>query len=229
MDLEFNSNKVTIPFSIIFDLDGTLIDSKESILNSIGYSLSSLGIQPKIPVSRGLIGPPLLEMLSIITGQHDPLVLSSIATKFKAHYDEKGWMQCIAYAGIYQLLKNLTESNCNLYIATNKRLEPTLKIIRHLGWSHFFKMVYCIDLNGADKLFSSKSKMISSLLAAGSINSNSAIYIGDRIEDFESANANNLRCILVDWGYSERELGRNGTSIVVSNVGELQSTLYGMK
>lgn len=229
MDFEFKSNKGVSSFTVIFDLDGTLIDSQESILNSIKQALSSLGIEPKIPISSEIIGPPLLETLSIITGENDQLTLSTIASRFKALYDDKGYKESVAFKGVHQLLKNLFKNNCNLYIATNKRLDPTQKIISHLGWTHFFKKVYCIDLKGANKMFSDKAEMLSYLLSAESINLNTAVYVGDRFEDYEAANANNLRCLLVNWGYGEIEFNSNGALKILNNLDELQFALIGMR
>lgn len=228
MGFKFRSKKGVSSFSVIFDLDGTLIDSQESILNSIKQALSGLGIEPKIPISSEIIGPPLLETLSVITGENDQLTLSAIASHFKAQYDDKGCKESIAYKGVDQLLKNLVKNNCNLYIATNKRLEPTQKIISHLGWTNFFKKVYCIDLKGANKMFSDKAEMLSSLLSAESINLNAAVYVGDRFEDYEAANANNLRCLLVNWGYGEIELNSNSALKILSNLDELEFALIDM-
>jgi len=220
--------KTSVPSkSIIFDLDGTLIDSQESILGAIEYALDSLGIEAKIPVSRDLIGPPLIETISKITGLSDQSKINELAKKFKEHYDEIGYKDAIVYPGMNELIKSLIESGYVLYVATNKRLKPTLKIIKYLSWGPFFNSVYSIDLNGDGAVFKNKAEMIHALLSEQSIDISSAVYVGDRIEDYEAATANNIPCILVDWGYGENKSNVDKILIRASCAVQLQKILRG--
>ena len=210
--------------SIIFDLDGTLIDSQESILNAIRVALNELGVEAKIPVTKELIGPPLIDTLSKITGLKDRLILNTVANKFKLHYDSAGYTNSVVYPGINHLLERLHNQGYVLYVATNKRLIPTKKIVDHLSWGSLFSAVYSIDLN-ADKPFKNKSEMISALLRNELIDPNSAIYIGDRDEDYEASKENYLPCILVDWGYGVKIPTHNDDQFFVSNPIELLNTI----
>jgi phosphoglycolate phosphatase len=210
--------------SIIFDLDGTLIDSQESIVNAIKLALEGLGLESNIPITRDLIGPPLSDTLLKITNVRDSSSLELLVDEFKLHYDSEGYKDCQVYPGINDLLKNLHTQGCTLYIATNKRLMPTKKIVDYLSWGSLFSGVYSIDLN-AERPFKNKGEMISALLYDKHIDISSAIYVGDRVEDYEAAKANRLPCVLVAWGYGNPDLMLDDNPYVVSNPDGLLNAL----
>jgi phosphoglycolate phosphatase len=209
---------------VIFDLDGTLIDSQQSILNAIKIALNESGLQAKIPVTKELIGPPLIDTLSRITAVKDRLILNAVANRFKLHYDAVGYRDSVVYPGIHNLLESLHNQGYVLYVATNKRLIPTKKIIDYLSWGSLFSAIYSIDSN-EEKPFKNKSEMISALLREKAIDIKSAIYIGDRVEDYEAAKFNGLPCILVDWGYGEIRSKPNYDQLGTSDIIELLNTL----
>jgi phosphoglycolate phosphatase len=192
---------------IIFDLDGTLIDSAPSILECFKLVLESRKIEPICPLSPDLIGPPLSETLSRITGINEPNVLSKLAEDFKAHYDLGGYKKTVSFFGVSELLRQYSSSGFCLHIATNKRLMPTTLILSHLGWMQYFKSIYALD--SASPSFVNKTAMLSALIAAEKINPISAIYIGDRAEDHESAVKNGLNFLGASWGYRDQKLLSN--------------------
>jgi len=213
--------------SVIFDLDGTLIDSQESILDAITIAINESGLEAIIPVTKELIGPPLIDTLSKITAVKDGATLNALANKFKLHYDATGYRDSVVYPGIHNLLRGLHDQGYILYLATNKRLIPTRKIVDHLSWDYLFSAVYSIDSNSA-KPFNNKGEMISALLVNESIDLKSAIYIGDRVEDYEAAKDNSLPCILVQWGYGEKLVKYNDDHIRVSDPIELLNAIKGV-
>ena len=77
--------------NIIFDLDGTLIDSSTGILTAIEMAFDSCNISLKKPLDITLIGPPLNKLLPILAGTHDEKVLEALTDAFKANYDAKGY------------------------------------------------------------------------------------------------------------------------------------------
>ncbi len=206
--------------SIIFDLDGTLIDSQESILNAIRAALNELGVEAKIPVTKELIGPPLIDTLLKIIEVKDRLILNTVADKFKLHYDSTGYRNSVVYQGIQHLLDRLFKQGYVLYVATNKRLIPTKKIVDYLSWDSLFYAVYSIDLN-AKKPFKNKGEMISVLLRNELIDPNSAIYVGDRDEDYDAAKANGVPCVLVDWGYGKNSKFKSNIEYVANSPKDL--------
>ncbi|TXI79142.1 MAG: HAD family hydrolase [Dechloromonas sp.] len=184
---------------IIFDLDGTLIDSAPAILASFREAFTSTGIAPVRSIDESVIGPPLTETLQLLSGSDDPALIGRLADAFKASYDSEGYKATAAYAGVGELLAQLAAAGRQLSIATNKRIHPTRLILAHLGWLDYFSHVYALDL--FTPRLPNKAAMIARLLADQNIPRDQAIYIGDRSEDGESADANNLPFIAATWGY----------------------------
>jgi len=184
---------------ILFDLDGTLIDSAPAILASFHDAFAQTGIAPVRAIDASVIGPPLTETLQLLSGSADPALVARLAEAFKASYDSEGYKATAAYAGVGALLAELAAAGLSLSIATNKRIHPTRLILAHLGWSDFFSHVYALDL--FTPRLPDKAAMIGRLLADQAIPKDQAIYIGDRSEDGESADANGLPFIAVTWGY----------------------------
>jgi len=184
---------------IVFDLDGTLIDSAPAILASFRAAFAQTGIAPAVAIDASVIGPPLTETLQLLSGSADPALIGRLAEAFKASYDGAGYRETAAYAGVGELLAELAGAGLTLSIATNKRIHPTRLILDHLGWRGHFTHVYALDL--ISPRLPNKAAMIARLLADQGIAKEQAIYIGDRSEDGESADANGLPFIAVTWGY----------------------------
>ncbi len=75
-----------IVVTAVFDLDGTLIDSSSGILSALAAAFTSCGVKPVRPLVSQVIGPPLLEMLSLLSGSSDAALIDRLAEKFKYHY-----------------------------------------------------------------------------------------------------------------------------------------------
>ena len=184
---------------ILFDLDGTLIDSAPAILASFREAFAQGGLTPVRSIEESVIGPPLTETLQLLAGSDDPALIARLSDAFKASYDSEGYKATAAYAGVGPLLAELAGAGLTLSIATNKRIHPTRLILDHLGWSAHFAHIYALDL--FSPRLPDKAAMIGRLLADQAIPKAEAIYIGDRSEDGESADANALPFIAVTWGY----------------------------
>lgn len=184
---------------VLFDLDGTLIDSAPAILASYRDAFAAAGCEPVVPIDSSIVGPPLLETLQMLAGTADAGVIEALASGFKASYDSTGYRQTAAYEGVGEMLQRLANAGCTLAIATNKRLLPTQLILAHLGWAQHFAAVYALDL--FEPRLPHKAAMIARLMQDLGIARDQAVYVGDRSEDGESADANGLPFIAATWGY----------------------------
>jgi phosphoglycolate phosphatase len=187
--------------SIIFDLDGTLIDSAPSILSSLQAALGAAAICPNRPLDQNLIGPPLAQIMAEVLGDEHQERIPEIIELFKVHYDTTGYLNTIFYPGIPEMLAQLQKKNIDLYIATNKRITPTLKILNHLGWSGFFKEVYSLDY--FKPAVADKATMLARVVSDLNYCVNDLVYVGDRSEDAEAAQKNSIPFLFASWGYGE--------------------------
>ena len=185
---------------VLFDLDGTLIDSAPSILETFAEILQAKGIEPVFPLDNRIIGPPLRGVLQQLLGDDDPLLIQELSEDFIKRYDSHSYKRSVPYDGIEAMLGDLTSMNCKLYVVTNKRIVPTKRIIEHLGWScHFQDRLYSAD--AFQPTLASKAQAIERVLSGHQIPKQDAIYIGDRSEDQEAAEACSLDFLPVNWGY----------------------------
>jgi len=184
---------------IIFDLDGTLIDSAPAILASFRAAFAAAGRPPVVAIDESIVGPPLAETLALLAGTNDAAVIGELTQRFAAVYDTTGLLETAAYPGVGDMLRRLADRGLRLHIATNKRIHPTRKILTHLGWDGLFDSVYALDL--FTPRLPDKAAMIGRLLSDRAISTDAAVYVGDREEDGLSAEANRLRFLAATWGY----------------------------
>ncbi|MEI6826594.1 MAG: HAD family hydrolase [Desulfuromonadales bacterium] len=185
--------------AVIFDLDGTLIDSSPSILKCFGQVLNEARLQPLVPLTDSLVGPPLRQTLVKLVGSADNVLLDRLVDSFKACYDTVGYKATDVYAGVDAMLAHLSEVGIPLAIATNKRRIPTLKIIEYLGWVKYFQMVGTLDT--PDRPHANKAALIRFILNEMWVSSDRALYVGDKGEDGEAAEANGMAFCAAGWGY----------------------------
>ena len=184
--------------NIIFDLDGTLIDSSRGVLSSLDQICLENNIEIERPILKKIIGPPLRETLLRLTKIDDERSIDHLLNCFKLEYDSNGYKDTIVFEGINRMLSSLYDNGINLYIATNKRKNPTNKIINMLTWCKFFKGIYSIDSFNHVK---TKGDLLSHIVEK--FNLKNCIYVGDHMDDLHAAKAASLQCIMVGWGFGD--------------------------
>lgn len=197
----------------IFDLDGTIIDSSEEILDCINKALkkNSLTID-KNKLKPELIGPPITSIIKeLIPELQDEEIIKNIMRSFRDIYDNKDKYINKFYTGIYDILNNLQTSQKNLFIATNKPKKPTLKIIEQMKLN-MFKDVYTIDKFEKPM---NKYEMIVSIIKNNNLQQDETIMVGDSLNDILSAKQAGIKSIGVLWGYGldKNELIKNADYI----------------
>jgi phosphoglycolate phosphatase len=185
--------------AIIFDLDGTLIDSAQSILVSMQRAFEPCGLVPVLPLEASLIGPPLRETLQRLSPESDSAQIEQLAQSFISSYDEQGCLEAHPFSGIDEMLHDLKQRGFALHIVTNKRAYPTQKILAHLGWKGLFGRVYATDTFVEERY--SKSHLLGLLMMDLNLQSKDCVYIGDREEDAIAAHENDMKFLWAGWGF----------------------------
>ena len=185
--------------TLVFDLDGTLIDSLPGIRASLAEAFSTVGRQMPDNDLRNTIGPPISVIARRIAPPLTDEEVSQIERHYRKAYDSVGWRYTVAFDGVIQTLQSLRQCGLRLFIVTNKPRTPTEKIIAYLGWQDFFDGILSRD--SRTPVYASKADILRDLLDAYGLAAHSALMLGDTVEDEEAAVANNLRFVHVSYGY----------------------------
>jgi phosphoglycolate phosphatase len=188
---------------IIFDLDGTLIDSAPPILACFDRLLFEWGVSRKVELDVDLIGLPLIETIARITGEKNLTVLQEMSESFKNDYDQNGVFDTSLYPDVEKALVRLREQGVRIHIATNKRAIPTTLILKNLGIWTYFETVYTPDRRSPP--FVTKSDLIAAQLAENRFPLKRCCYVGDKFDDGQAAQENGLKFFLASWGYGDKK------------------------
>jgi len=187
--------------TIIFDFDGTLIDSSPEIMQAFRMVARNIIPEREYFIDKMIIGPTLIETAQLILNSKDNNKVNKFTKEFIKIYDNILAQKTKTYSGVSQTLLKLKKKSFKLSIVTNKRLVPTKKIVELYKWENIFDHIICSDSKG---FVASKSLNIKKLLDKDSFYLNSFL-LGDTINDGISANENNLKFIRAKYGYGKNE------------------------
>lgn len=186
--------------SILFDLDGTLTDSGEGIMNCAEFALRHFGIPvPARDTMRVFVGPPLSDTFMRF-GVPESNVQEAIEV-YRSRYIPVGKYENALYPGIYQLLEALHRDGFKLYVATSKPEAMSIEILEHFEIAKFFDRICGASL---DSSRSTKDEVIAYLLEEVRPDGN-LIMVGDTKYDVLGAAVHKLPTIGVSWGYGTVE------------------------
>ncbi len=212
------------PYSnILFDLDGTLTDSAEGVINSIKYALSQYGIEGTPEEFKKLIGPPLQHSFQKIYGFNEEEA-QKVVEHYRDYFREKGILENRLYPGIPGLLAALKGQNCRIYLATSKPTVFAEKVLSNFEISSFFNEIVVSNLDGSRVL---KAEVIGEVIRlAGGMAPTETVMVGDRREDIAGAKAHQFHSIAVSYGYATlEELEAAKPDAIAGTVAELQELL----
>lgn len=210
--------------TILFDLDGTLTDPKEGIINSIEYALHKFNIEVEERADLTVfIGPPLQESFQKYLGFNPEQAWQAIRY-YREYFAEKRLFENKVYPGIRELLEKLQAEHVLLAIATSKPTIYTERILEHFQLKRFFHIVIGSNLDGTRV---KKGDVIRAVLEKiPTTNTNSIVMVGDREHDIIGAKENLIEAIGVTYGYgSEEELKAAGARYIAHSVAQLQKML----
>ncbi len=209
------------PKSIFFDLDGTLTDSGEGIINCAQYTLAHYDLPiPTRKEMRVFVGPPLHESFPRF-GVPVEKVEEAIAI-YRSRYIPIGKFENAPYPGIRELLARLQGEGHKLYVATSKPEKISIEILDHFDLSRYFTVICGASM---DQSRSTKSAVIAWLLTrCGS--AENAIMVGDTAFDVLGAKEHGIPTVGVSWGYGEvADMVKAGACAIVDTMEELYEVL----
>jgi phosphoglycolate phosphatase len=176
--------------SAIFDLDGTLTDSKPGILGCLTNTLEAHGIAWTGPLDW-FIGPPADYSMRRLMPDADEPRRAALLHDYR-----------LCYAGVHAVLQTLQASGWQLFVCTSKREDFTARILEKFALSGYFLAVYA---DTAGSLHHTKTALLRRLLEEQSLDPATTVMVGDRNFDIEAARANGVTSIAVTYGYGTSE------------------------
>jgi phosphoglycolate phosphatase len=187
---------------ILFDLDGTLIDSLPGIEYAVDCALSEFGLPPRISSLRPMIGPPIREIFARLLGPvASNETLSGLEAVFRRVYDGSGWKKTVVHATAVHTLSALRGAGARLYLVTNKPKLATELILEEFGLAAYFSRV--LSRNSRMPPFESKAAMLTHLISVENLSPKDCLYVGDTSEDYHAGTEAGIPVALVLLGYGD--------------------------
>ncbi len=197
---------------ILWDLDGTIMESGSGVLSSVRYALDKLGVELPESEVRKFIGPSLFD--SFTNTAHMSEEDAEKAIKFyRELYESKGIFDASVYEGIPETLDVLKKEGYRQFVVTSKPQHMAQRVLDHFGIKP-----YMDGLVGPaeDDHSSDKAKLIRTAMDSNGIEKSEAVMIGDRCFDINGANDVGIHSIGVLYGYgSKEELEKHGAELIV--------------
>lgn len=203
--------------AILFDLDGTLTDSGEGIMNCAAFALEYYGIPvPPREELRVFVGPPLRDMFFKFGVPENKL--DEAVDVYRSRYLPTGMLENRPYDGIRELLAELSKLGYRLFVVTSKPETTSVRILEHFGMESYFEKIAGATFDGKRD---SKSQVIAYLLEQVEDISD-AIMVGDTAYDVIGAASHGIATIGVSWGYGEvADMQAAGAKAIAYNTEEL--------
>lgn len=208
---------------IIFDLDGTISDSRKGIFNAYYYTFSKLGLSdPGKNVLKSLIGPPLQKGFTEVFGLKGDLNDEAVKV-FREYYAAKGLFENELYFGIKELIQQLYSYGGSLYIATSKYIVYANQVLQYFGIQQYFREIAGADYSG----HASKVDLITGLIRRNGIQDPlDVVIIGDTRYDIDAATELAIDSIGVTYGFcTEEEVASCNPDYIAREVSDLHRFL----
>lgn len=211
---------------LLFDLDGTLIDTAEGVLKSAKYALEYFGIKKELSELKPFLGPPLTYSFTEICGLTSEEAVVAIE-KYRERYRVKCNEESKVYDEIPELLRDLKDAGYILGVATSKLEQSAVNILKYFGIADYFEY---ITGSNPEETISKKHEVIEEALRRFGIENsrNEALMIGDMKYDDVGAKAVGIDCYGVYTGTAKAgEHEEAGATYVAKDFGELREGLLG--
>ena len=202
--------------AVLFDLDGTIVDSAPGITATLAYTFERLGLPVPTPAELlTWVGPPILDSFRDLAG-FDAEQSQRALDIYRERYLSTGVYDASLYPGIAEVLRAIGESDMPVSLATSKPEAPARAVLEHFQVADVFD-----ELTGAsdDELRSAKKDVVEEALRrlrAGGADLSRPVLIGDRHHDVEGAAHHGVPTIFVTWGYGAPAEAAGAVAVVNS-------------
>lgn len=187
---------------VIFDLDGTLLNTTDGVIESINFTANKMRLgKLDYKTMLNFIGPPIQESFKKYY-QCDEEQAQKAANIFREYYKTEALLKAQPYDGIYELCNQLIKSGKKLAVATYKREDYALKLLKHFGFDQ-----YCNSIHGGDNFnLLKKSDIIKMCIDELGGKKENSVLVGDSNNDAIGAQKLSIPFIAVTYGFGFRKI-----------------------
>jgi len=213
------------PSTIIFDLDGTLIDSEGDLRAAADWLLQQFGAAPLSRQEfRAMMGDGVAALVgrALVARKCRVESAADAVRGFLDYYEDHLTDTTRPYPGVHESLGNLCAQGLRLGLCTNKTMRITSAILERLGLATYFAGVVAGDSVPYRK---PDPRVLSGMLATFGVSRESAVMVGDSEVDAATADATGVRFVLVTYGYHRGEVGKIPCIAALDEFTDLPSVL----
>lgn len=215
------------PRLVIFDLDGTLLDTLGDLATSVNHALTLHGYPTHpLPAYRRFVGNGARELIAraLPEAARDDATIDRLREDFKAHYSAHDRVLTRPYPGVAELVAALKKAGVVLAVASNKYQAATDKLARH----YFGENTFALILGQREGVpVKPDPTIVREILAETGFTAAEAMYIGDSGVDMETASRAGVRSVGVTWGFRPRaELEEYGARHIADRAEEIESLFF---
>jgi phosphoglycolate phosphatase len=187
--------------AILFDLDGTLVDSSRGIYRAFASASLLVGlVPPSIERFQETIGPPIAGMFDKHFPDQIKYARDRFISEFRQRYDQRYFRDCNWYHGVQGGIRRLKANGFQLGVVTNKPTAPSTRIIENAQLHDHFSLITGIDGGNGSEFFTKTAALSWSLERLG-LAATEAIYCGDTLGDWAACQPIGLAFLGVDYGF----------------------------
>ncbi len=206
--------------NIIFDLDGTLVDSADDIIDCLSRAYSAATLTCNTKIDKSFIGPPLQNIIHSVSPDLDSRNVEKIMRHFRTYYDTSNLTKTTFKKKALETLHYFKAHNKQLFIVTNKPIIPTEIILKNLNIAFFCDIITPDVQTG---LTLNKSEMVSFLKQKWKLNAATTLMVGDTATDVYAAREHGIISAVVLNGYGDRDsIEKSKPEYMIDSLDELE-------
>lgn len=196
---------------IIWDVDGTLLDTSPGLISSTLFMIEKLGLPPlDKDTLKSFVGPRIQDSLQRVY-QLEGKELEEAANVFRTHYKEGDVLKASPYPGVYRVLEYIHNKGIKQAVATNKRQDFVDALLKKYNLYRYMETVCGTDFAG--KL--TKANLIEQCISQGNVLKSRVLMIGDSDYDAEAASKTGIDFLAVTYGFGYKKQTLNNSSAVM--------------